>query len=95
MLMLGLATDVQIVCGAPNAREGLVAPIALVGAQLPNGLTIKRAKIRGEESQGMLCSEQELNISDEASGLMELPGNTQIGTPIVEALGLGRCCVGA
>ena len=43
--------DAQIVCGAPNAREGLVAPVALVSAQLPNGLTIKRAKIRGEESQ--------------------------------------------
>ena len=70
---VGLGADAQIVCGAPNAREGLVAPVALVGAQLPNGLTIKRAKIRGEESHGMLCSEQELAISDEASGLMELP----------------------
>ena len=85
---VGSGTDAQIVCGAPNAREGLVAPIALVGAQLPNGLTIKRAKIRGEESGGMLCSEQELAISDEASGLMELPEDTQIGAPIVEALGL-------
>ncbi len=85
---VGSGTDTQIVCGAPNAREGLVAPVALVGAQLPNGLTIKRAKIRGEESQGMLCSEQELAISDEASGLMELPDDTQIGAPLVEALGL-------
>ena len=73
----------------PNAREGLVAPVALVGAQLPNGLTIKRAKIRGEESQGMLCSATGISdISDEASGLMELPDDTQIGAPIVEALGL-------
>ncbi len=85
---VGSGIDTQIVCGAPNAREGLVAPVALVGAQLPNGLTIKRAKIRGEESQGMLCSEQELAISDEASGLMELPDDTQIGAPIVEVLGL-------
>ena len=85
---VGSGTDTQIVCGAPNAREGLVAPVALVGAQLPNGLTIKRAKIRGEESQGMLCSEQELAISDEASGLMVLPDDTQIGAPLVEALGL-------
>ena len=85
---VGSGTDAQIVCGAPNAREGLVAPVALVGAQLPNGLTIKRAKIRGEESSGMLCSQQELAISDEASGLMELPEDTQIGAPIVEALGL-------
>ena len=85
---VGSGADAQVVCGSPNAREGLVAPVALVGAQLPNGLTIKRAKIRGEESQGMLCSEQELAISDEASGLMELPDETQIGAPIVEALGL-------
>ena len=85
---VGSGTDAQIVCGAPNAREGLVAPVALIGAQLPNGLTIKRAKIRGEESHGMLCSQQELAISDEASGLMELPDDTQIGAPIVEALGL-------
>lgn len=85
---VGSGADAQIVCGAPNAREGLVAPVALVGAQLPNGLTIKRAKIRGEESSGMLCSEQELAISDEASGLMELPEDTQIGAPIVEVLGL-------
>ena len=85
---VGSGIDAQIVCGAPNAREGLVAPVALVGAELPNGLTIKRAKIRGEESQGMLCSEQELTISDEASGLMELPDDTQIGAPLVEALDL-------
>ena len=85
---VGSGSDAQIVCGAPNAREGLVAPVALVGAQLPNGLTIKRAKIRGEESSGMLCSEQELAISDEASGLMELPEDTQIGAPIVETLSL-------
>ena len=85
---VGAGTDAQIVCGAPNAREGLVAPVALVGAELPNGLIIKRARIRGEESQGMLCSEQELAISEEASGLMALPDNMQIGAPIVEALGL-------
>lgn len=85
---VGSGTDAQIVCGAPNAREGLVAPVALIGAQLPNGLTIKRAKIRGEESHGMLCSEQELTISDEASGLMELSNDTQIGISIAEALGL-------
>ena len=85
---VGSGTDAQIVCGAPNAREGLVAPVALVGAELPNGLTIKRAKIRGEESQGMLCSEQELAISEEASGLMELPHDTQIGASIIETLGL-------
>ena len=85
---VGADTDAQIVCGAPNAREGLIAPVALIGAQLPNGLTIKRANIRGEESQGMLCSEMELAISDEASGLMELPDDIQIGAPLVKALRL-------
>ncbi|MFB3041639.1 MAG: YtpR family tRNA-binding protein, partial [Candidatus Poribacteria bacterium] len=54
----GTGADLQIVCGAPNAREGLVTPVALIGAQLPNGLIIKPARIRGEASQGMLCSEK-------------------------------------
>ena len=85
---VGTGGDVQIVCGAPNAREGLVAPAGLVGARLPNGVTIKAAKIRGEESHGMLCSEKELAISDEATGLMELPGDLQIGAPLAEALSL-------
>ena len=52
---VGKSADVQIVCGAPNAREGLVVPAALVGAQLASGLKIKAAKIRAEESHGMLC----------------------------------------
>ena len=85
---VGMDADLQIVCGAPNAREGLIAPTALVGAQLPDGMAVKAAKIRGEESQGMLCSEKELKISDEASGLMELPTDLSIGTSLAEALGL-------
>lgn len=85
---VGSDTALQIVCGAPNANAGLLAPVALVGAELPSGVTVGAAKIRGEESHGMLCSESELNLSDEASGLMELPVNLHIGTPLVEALGL-------
>ena len=77
-----------IVCGAPNACEGLLTPVALVGAELPSGITVGSAQIRGEKSQGMLCSEKELNISDEASGLMELRVNVKAGTLLVEALGL-------
>jgi phenylalanyl-tRNA synthetase beta chain len=84
----GTDADLTIVCGAPNAREGLIAPVALIGTQLPNGLRIKAAKIRGEASQGMLCSEQELGISDEAAGLMELPDDLPIGAPFTEALQL-------
>ncbi len=84
----GTGSDLQIVCGAPNAREGLVAPVALIGAQLPSGVTIKAARIRGEASKGMLCSEKELSISDEAVGLMELPEDLSVGIPLVEVLGL-------
>ena len=84
----GQSADLQIVCGAPNAREGLMAPVALVGARLATGLTIKAAKLRGEESHGMLCSEKELGIGEDASGLMELSPDSPIGAPLAGALGL-------
>ena len=84
----GGTEDLQIVCGAPNVREGMLAPVATIGATLPIGLTIKRAKLRGETSQGMLCSEKELGLSEDAAGLMELPTETPLGTPLSEALGL-------
>jgi len=79
---------VQVVCGAPNAREGLVAPVALVGAKLPSGMEVKSVRLRGEYSHGMLCSEKELEFSEDAAGLMELAPNLQIGMPLPEALGL-------
>ena len=84
----GGTDTLQIVCGAPNAREGMLAPVATIGATLPIGLTIKRAKLRGETSEGMLCSEKELGFSDDAAGLMELPTDIPVGTPLSEALGL-------
>jgi phenylalanyl-tRNA synthetase beta chain len=77
-----------IVCGAPNVRAGLKAPLALVGAQLPGGLTIRKAKVRGVESQGMLCSAKELGLSDDASGLLALPADTPVGTDIRAVLDL-------
>ena len=80
--------ELQIVCGAPNVREGMLSPVATIGATLPVGLTIKRAKLRGETSEGMLCSEKELGLSDAAAGLMELPTDIPLGTPLSEALGL-------
>jgi len=80
--------NVQIVCGAPNARAGLVAPLATIGATLPNGVTIKAAKLRGVESQGMLCSARELGIDADASGLMELPSNAPTGQSLSRYLGL-------
>ena len=69
---VGDGEPLQIVCGAPNARAGLKAPCALVGAKLP-GFDIKRAKVRGVESFGMMCSAKELGITEESNGLLELP----------------------
>ena len=85
---IGEPEELQIVCGAPNVREGMHAPVATIGTTLPIGLTIKRAKLRGETSQGMLCSEKELVLSEDAAGLMELSTDIPIGTPLATALGL-------
>jgi len=79
---------VQIVCGAPNARVGLKAPLAQIGAVLPGDFEIKKAKLRGLESQGMLCAEQELGLSDESDGLMELAADAPVGTDIRDYLQL-------
>lgn len=72
----------QIVCGAPNARQGLLAPVALPGAELPGGLKIGRAKLRGVESGGMLCSGKELGLGDSHAGLLELEADARPGTAI-------------
>lgn len=85
---VGAAEMLQIVCGAPNARVGLVAPLATVGATLPGGLTIKPAKLRGIASNGMLCSAKELALDADASGLMELPADAVPGQALSEYLGL-------
>ncbi len=79
---------VQVVCGAPNVREGLKVPFAVVGAVLPGNFKIKKAKLRGQPSEGMLCSESELGLSDSHDGLMELPADAPVGTPLVEYLKL-------
>ena len=73
---------VQIVCGAPNAAEGLKAPLAQPGARLPGGIKIKKAKLRGVESQGMLCSAAELTLSEDHDGLLALASDAPVGTPI-------------
>ena len=85
---IGNGEHVQIVCGAPNARAGLKAPLATVGAMLPGGLNIKAAKLRGVESFGMLCSAKELGIDPDASGLLELPADAPLGTRLSAYLGL-------
>jgi phenylalanyl-tRNA synthetase beta chain len=77
----------QIVCGAPNARPGLIAPLATIGTQVGE-LVIKAAKLRGVESNGMLCSAKELGIDADASGLLELPADAPVGVPLAGYLAL-------
>ncbi len=84
---VGLTEPLQIVCGASNARAGLLAPCAMVGAELP-GISIKQAKVRGVESFGMMCSSKELGLSAEAAGLLELDENAVVGQNIREYLDL-------
>ena len=83
----GTGALLQIVCGAPNARPGLVAPLAMVGAKLGE-IAIKAAKLRRVESNGMLCSARELGVDADASGLMELPDDAPVGVALAEYLGL-------
>src|SRR3972149_3955409 len=75
-----------IVCGAPNIKEGDVVPLAIVGADLPEG-KLKKSKIRGVTSNGMMCSQKGLGIGDDHSGIWMLPPNTHLGLKLPEALG--------
>ncbi|WP_439107742.1 phenylalanine--tRNA ligase subunit beta [Congregibacter sp.] len=84
----GDGNTVQIVCGAPNARKGLKTPLAIVGAMLPGDFAIKAAKLRGVESQGMLCAASELGLSEEKDGILELPDDAPAGTDLREYLKL-------
>ncbi len=77
----------QIVCGAPNARDGLITALATIGTKLPGDLTIKKGKLRGEVSMGMLCAAAELGL-DGTAGIIELPAEFTPGTPITAALDL-------
>jgi phenylalanyl-tRNA synthetase beta chain len=78
----------SIVCGAQNIKPGDKAPLALTGTTLPNGITIKKTKIRGECSEGMLCSESELALGDNGSGIMILSPHLKPGQPLTESLGI-------
>ncbi|RMH11922.1 MAG: phenylalanine--tRNA ligase subunit beta, partial [Gemmatimonadetes bacterium] len=79
---------VQVVCGAPVIHEGACYPFARPGVTLPGGIKLKKAKIRGEVSNGMLCSERELGLGRDASGILRLPGDFTPGQSLIEALGL-------
>lgn len=83
----------QVVCGAPNVRPGLKIPFAKLGAELPGDFKIKKAKLRGVESNGMLCSASELQISDDHDGLMELAGDAPVGQDIRAYLSLDDACI--
>lgn len=89
---VGRAEPVQIVCGAPNVRVGMLAPTALVGAVLP-GITIKDAQLRGVASSGMLCSAGELGIDGQESGLWDLPAELTVGADLREALNLNDASI--
>jgi phenylalanyl-tRNA synthetase beta chain len=78
----------QIVCGAPNVKKGCLAPVALPGVKLLSGLTVEAADIRGETSEGMLCSEMELAVGTDSSGILILPKNAKPGLGVAAALGL-------
>lgn len=84
---IGGGEPLQIVCGAPNARVGLKAPLATVGSTVGT-ITIKAAKLRGVESNGMLCSARELGLDADASGLLELAADAFVGQSLSEHLGL-------
>jgi len=84
----GGAGVVSVVCGAPNVRAGGWYPFAPVGSELPGGFQIKKAKIRGEVSEGMLCSSKELGLGADHSGILEIQGDFRPGQSFVEALGL-------
>jgi phenylalanyl-tRNA synthetase beta chain len=85
---VGAAGMPTIVCGAANARAGLVVPCALPGARLPGGLEIKASSLRGVESGGMLCSASELGLAEKSEGLLELDPDARPGTPIEQHLNL-------
>jgi phenylalanyl-tRNA synthetase beta chain len=79
---------VQVVCGAPNLRVGMMAPMALPGTQLPGGVDVKESRIRGEASVGMLLAEDEMGLTDDHTGVMVLPDSLSPGTPVAPALSL-------
>ena len=84
---------VAVVCGAPNVYSGMRAPYARVGAKLPGGTKIRKSKIRGVESHGMLCSADELQIGDDADGILDLGADAPVGADLGEVLGAGDRCI--
>jgi phenylalanyl-tRNA synthetase beta chain len=84
----GGAELIDIVCGAPNVRQGMKTPLAKPGVTLPNGMKLRKAKIRGVVSNGMLCSAIELALGDESDGIMELPDDAKVGAALIDLFDL-------
>ncbi|MCO4768932.1 MAG: phenylalanine--tRNA ligase subunit beta [Deltaproteobacteria bacterium] len=84
------STERQVVCGATNHKAGDIVALATVGTKLPNGTKIKKGKMRGQVSEGMLCSGSELGLSGEADGILILPPGTPIGVPLLDVLEAGE-----
>ncbi len=87
MVDVGQPENLQIICGAPNAREGIKVAVAVIGCVLPGDFKIKKAKLRGVHSFGMLCSGKELELSDDHDGIIELDSEAQIGQEFIEHMG--------
>ncbi len=85
---VGADEPVQIVCGAPNCRQGLKVAVATIGAVLPGDFKIKKSKLRGVASCGMLCSSRELGLGSDHEGILELPEDAPVGMPYADYLGL-------
>jgi phenylalanyl-tRNA synthetase beta chain len=79
---------VDVVCGAPNVRQGMKSPLGRPGVTLPNGIKLKKAKIRGVESHGMLCSAVELGLGEDSDGIIELPEDAPVGAALADYLSL-------
>jgi len=85
---VGGKEPLDIVCGAPNVSAGQLVPVALLGAELPNGMKIEEREVRGEKSFGMICAEDELGLGTEHAGIMVLDKKAKIGEPFAEYLDL-------
>ena len=84
---IGGPARLSIVCGAPNVAAGQKVAVAQIGSKLPDGTKLRKSKIRGVESEGMICSERELGLSDESQGIWVLPGDPSLGVPLASVVG--------
>jgi phenylalanyl-tRNA synthetase beta chain len=82
------AARLSLVCGATNVAAGQMVAVAQIGTKLPDGTKLRKSKIRGVESEGMICSERELGLAKESQGIWEIPAAPEVGIPVQEILGL-------